>query len=62
MEEREAIFELVLPRIRAIRKHAAAGSFGSAGSESLKIIAAAHKVAKVTKLCCSIIHCCHCYL
>jgi hypothetical protein len=60
VEEREAIFELVLLRIRAIRKHAAAGSFGSAGSESLKIIA--HKVAKVTKFCCCIFHCCHCYL
>lgn len=38
MEERKAIFELVLPRIRAIRKHVAAGTSGSAGSESIKII------------------------
>ena len=61
MEERAAIFELVLPRIKAIRKHVAAGSSGSGGSEVLKIIA--HKVAKATKFCCyCIIYYCYCYL
>ena len=58
VEERSAIFELVLPRIRAIRKHLAADSSGSAGTELLKIIA--HKVAKTTKFCCCcIMHYCH---